>query len=54
MAVQAVQRSRPATGLVRPWLAVDVDVEARLDREVSKPVGWRTSLMRWLIEFNRY
>lgn len=54
MAVQTASSSMPVTGLVRPWSAVDVDLEARIDREVSKPVGWRDSLMRWLIEFNKY
>lgn len=54
MAVQTAISSRPATGLIRPWSAVDSDVEAKLDREMSKPVGWRDSLMRWLIEFNKY
>ena len=54
MAVQTASGSIPATGLIRPWSAVDPDVEARIDREASRPVHWRESLMRWLIEFNKY
>ena len=38
----------------RPWSAVDVEVEARLDHELCRPVNWRQTLMRWLIEFNKY
>lgn len=54
MAVETVSLSVRATNLVRPWSAVDPDGEARIDRETSRPVTWRESLMRWLIEFNKY
>ncbi len=54
MAVLTASDPITATCPVRPWSAVDADVEARVEREARQPMNWRDSLMRWLIEFNKY
>jgi hypothetical protein len=54
--VEAATPDRPSTCAVgrRSWVAIDAEVEDRLDRAARRKPNWRELLFSWLIEFNRY
>ncbi|MBX6770152.1 MAG: hypothetical protein IRY83_00340 [Chloroflexi bacterium] len=45
---------RPAAVRTRPWSAIDDEDEARIERELRRPVPLRERLFRWLLEYNKY
>ncbi|HLG50799.1 MAG TPA: hypothetical protein VKY56_04075 [Chloroflexota bacterium] len=44
----------PAVVRTRPWSAIDDEDEARIERELQRPVPLRERLFRWLLEYNKY
>ncbi len=54
MATSVATEMTSSTGQVHRWSAIDTEVEARIERELQRPLSWRQALLHWLIEYNKY